>query len=305
MENQLRLFQRDFLSYLEAQNYSLESVKNNGSIIGQFLDFVSPLEVSHPREINVKMVRSYFKELKTRSNRVRGGALSAGTINRHISAVKLFQRFLHLKYQVYLPVSQRKMRNDFTPPDVLTKEEIRSLYSQCEGTEPSDALNRAMLSLYYGCGLRKVEGINLLYSDVDLDNRVIHIRNTKNKKDRLVPMPVWVMHHLKDYVIKYRPKLNKFHRKEFLVNTRGNSFSKDRVYDRFKILLSQSTLDSIRQKDVGLHTLRRSYATHLLEAGIAIESISKLLGHTTIETTKIYLIINDYELEKQTSYEYR
>ena len=291
MENQLRFIQEDFCAYLETMNYATDSIKNYTSIAGQFFDFQKDLGVTHPREITVQKIRLYFKELKQRSNYVRAGGLATGTINRHISCLRLLQKFLHLKHGVFMPVQVRKLRQTATLPEILTKAEIRSLYKACDGLELANGIDRAILSLYYGCGLRRGEGVKLSLRDVDLDNRVIHIRNSKTKRDRLVPIPVPVMQELREYVLSVRPTLNKYSYNHFLLNTQGKPLTNDQVYLRFKSLVSKCDVDSIHEKEIGLHTLRRSYATHLLDAGMSLESIAKLLGHSSLETTKIYTII--------------
>lgn len=140
--------------------------------------------------------------------------------------------------------------------------------------------HRVLLSLIYSSGLRSKELRNLKISDVDFDRMVIHIRQTKYNKDRYVPLSNLIVQGLKKYMQAYHPKVYLFNGQEV-----GSQLSARGVQWTIKESLKRSGIT----KQVTVHSLRHSYATHLLEMGMDIDTLSKLLGHAHLTTTLIYL----------------
>ena len=171
-------------------------------------------------------------------------------------------------------------------PVVLSREEMKRLLKA-----PGLLKHRILIGLLYDCGLRCLEVRTLQIKDIDLNRRMIHVRQSKGKKDRYVSIGKILTDGIKKYLEAERPV-------NWLFNGKGDAVIEDRKGGDFDSRYSQrgvqwAVKEAVRQagikKDVSVHTLRHTYATHLLEDGMDIMSIQKLLGHESIETTMIYL----------------
>lgn len=162
-------------------------------------------------------------------------------------------------------------------PVVFSQEEIRLILKT-----PKMLKHRVLFAVIYDCGLRIQEAINLKITDVDFDRKQVHIRQSKHKKDRYVPVSPLVLRGLTAYLVTSNPK-------EWLFNgkVRGEQISKEGIRHAFRSVIEKSAI----QKEVCIHTLRHSYATHLLEMGLDIVSVKNQLGHAEIRTTMMYLHI--------------
>lgn len=169
------------------------------------------------------------------------------------------------------------LRRDKKLPAVLSKREMKALLKA-----PTLLKHRLLLAITYGCGLRCSEVRNLHLKDVDLDRGMLHIRQGKGRKDRYVPLGVMLCRGIKTYLQVEQPRQYLFNGKDYRspLSARGVQWPLKEAVKKAKIL-----------KPVCVHTLRHSYATHLLEDGIDILSIKELLGHEAIETTLVYLHI--------------
>ena len=131
--------------------------------------------------------------------------------------------------------------------------------------------------------MRRSEAYNLLIEDIDIDKNLIYIRQGKGYKDRYIPMSATICERMKCFIYQHRRFFTR--RKTYLI-----PLTKEGIYAYFKTLLKYSDLDS----KIGLHTLRHSIATHLIQNGMSVEQISKFLGHSSLESTQVYThIIND------------
>jgi integrase/recombinase XerD len=156
-----------------------------------------------------------------------------------------------------------------------------------------------MLVVYYSCGLRRNEGVQLTIDDVNLDTKLLHVRKGKNYKERYVPFNKANARYLQDYIHEYRPQLIKTKKESRLfINTTGKPLSGGTLYTRLKLLQQQSSDATLQQKNIGLHTLRHSIATHLLQNGMPLEKIARFLGHASLDTTQLYTQL----LEKETQH---
>ena len=144
--------------------------------------------------------------------------------------------------------------------------------------------DRALLAVYYGCGLRKSEGRQLDQSDILWERNLIYVRKGKNYKERYVPMTEKVREDLQDYQYSSRPAFPRSEQPAFFLSQKGGRLSGCILYQRIKHLLQTAEID----KPAGLHTLRHSIATHLLQSGMKLEQISRFLGHSSLESTQVY-----------------
>jgi len=169
-------------------------------------------------------------------------------------------------------------------PAVLSQEEVRNLLARVKTPQ-----NHAFLTTVYSCGLRLQEGLHLEVSDIDSDRMMIHVHRGKGAKDRYVPLPHATLGLLRRYWVTHRnprllfPALGR--------NGKGAKegaapMAKSSVQGAFRSAKFEA---GIRKKSVSVHTLRHSYATHLLEAGVNLRVIQRYMGHTQLETTMVYL----------------
>ncbi len=156
--------------------------------------------------------------------------------------------------------------------------------------------DRAMLVLYYSCGLRRNEGINVLTTDIDLNKRILFVREGKFGKQRYVPFTEKSKKYLDEYLIKGRrqfiSKSSTKRRKTLFISYRGEKLESQSLLNRLKFLGEKAKI----KRNIGLHLLRHSIATHLLNNGMSIYDIATFLGHNSIETTQIYTHISHNDI---------
>jgi integrase/recombinase XerD len=146
-----------------------------------------------------------------------------------------------------------------------------------------------MLTIFYGCGLRRNEGYHLDLSDINFDRQIVHVRKGKAYKERFVPFNKTNSQYLQDYIYDSRPKLVKDGKQNALfISQRGIRMQAQSMALRLKILQQRSDNLELQEKDVRLHVLRHSIATHLLQNGMPLEKISRFLGHSSLESTQVY-----------------
>jgi integrase/recombinase XerD len=168
--------------------------------------------------------------------------------------------------------------------EVLTREEVTSLYEACETLK-----ERAILHVYYGCGLRRDEGVKLNVSDLQFRNKMLYVREGKGGKSRAVPMTEKISEELKAYC--YQERKSKLNELAFLINQRGTRMHGQDVN---KVLKKLCELAQINK--VSLHSLRHSIATHLMQGGMKFDYISQFLGHNSLNSTQIYThLAHEYE----------
>jgi site-specific recombinase XerD len=211
--------------------------------------------------------------------------LSWSTFNQTVCAL----RFLYgttlgrAEYVPFIPFGKRPK----TLPSVLSPEEVvRLLDAGAPGRD------RVLLQVAYGCGLRLSELLHLRVSDIDSARMVVHVRQGKGAKDRLVPLSVRLLEELRAYWLVYRPRTWLFPGR-----TPDGILSSGNVQRRFTRLAKRVGLT----KACSMHTLRHSYATHLLEAGVDVLTLKTLLGHTSLETTARYLHVSTQRLQQMPS----
>ena len=148
--------------------------------------------------------------------------------------------------------------------------------------------DRAMLAIFYGCGLRRNEGVNVDLSDINFDRSILHVRKGKNNKERMVPISKASLKHLQGYIYDHRHQLIRSKEEALFLSQQGKRMQGQSMLLRLKKLQYLTGDLDLLNKEIGLHTLRHSIATHLLSAGMKLESISRFLGHSSLESTQIY-----------------
>lgn len=174
-------------------------------------------------------------------------------------------------------------RKPNTLPTVLSQQEVKRLFKSTQNLK-----HKAMLVTVYSLGLRSGELLNLKIRDIDGDRNLVIIKEAKGKKDRIVVLPGKLRMLLRNYFKEYKPQVYLFE------GQKGGKYTSSSLAKVFKSAIKKAKI----QKDASLHSLRHSYATHLLEQGTDIRVIQKLLGHKSIKTTQIYTHVAETELLK-------
>ena len=212
--------------------------------------------------------------------------ISMRSLARILSGVKSFFRFLTLEEEI--PIDPTEMLQtppiSKTLPEVLTLAEVDSLLAAIDWNRPEASRDTAIIEVLYSCGLRVSELSSLTYSDLYLDEGYVHVWG-KGRKERLVPMSSKavddVQHYLRD-PLRYTPKPG--HDQYVFISRRGQGISRITI---FWIIRTLANLAGIH-KEVSPHTLRHSFATHLLEGGADLHAIQLMMGHESITTTEVY-----------------
>jgi integrase/recombinase XerD len=247
--------------------------------IERLIDYVRIKGAASPVDITSRTLREFVYHLKDIG-------LAPSSIRRNISATRTYFKFLLAESAVVRDPSERletpkKWR---TLPEVLTVEEVSRLIAAPTLDDPLAFRDRAMLELAYGAGLRVSEWITLGVRDVLLEDKLVRVFG-KGSKERLVPIGRSAIGAVATYVRELRPRLERGDGKGILfLNARGTPLSR---MGAWKILAKYVAQAGI-QKHVSPHTLRHSFATHLLEGGADLRAVQEMLGHADISTTQIY-----------------
>jgi integrase/recombinase XerD len=274
----------DFLAYLELERglsrNTLEAYRSDLQQYGVFLGHrgLDPLAAQPPD------LAAFISELAAGTD---GRApVVATTLQRKIACLRSFYR--HLRRDQILdhdPTSElRAPRSRGRLPKVLSRDEIKRLLAQPEGSSPAALRDRALLETMYACGLRASEVIGMSLSDLDLEAGILRTRG-KGSKERIVPIGSKAIDCLQVYLDKARPRLVGLRdESRVFVNLRGGGLSRQGLY---KIVQRHARSAGLQDR-MSPHTLRHTFATHLLAGGCDLRSLQEMLGHADIATTQIY-----------------
>ncbi len=297
-----RYLEQSFKEWLDVQGYAPSTVYNLPNHIRELLHYLESNSIHHINELNTQRIEEYYQQLKERGNQRRGGGLSNAHLNKHIQALRRFTEYLRKVGRLSIPEIQLENEETEHKLTYLTEEEIDLLFKASRQTdqrnpnkspaihEAIQARDRAMLAVFYGCGLRRSEGVGLDVGDVNFDRNVLHVRKGKNYKERFVPISKTNGKYLSEYIYDHRSELAKGNKTEalFISHLFSRRMQGQSLFIRLKKLQYDTGNLDLQGKEVGLHTLRHSIATHLLRAGMKLESISRFLGHNSLESTQIY-----------------
>jgi integrase/recombinase XerD len=278
----------DFLAYLEFERglsrNTLDAYRTDLLQYGRFLEErkVSALEAA-PAD-----VADFLESL------ARGGS-SPATIHRKSACLRSFYR--HLRRDGLLDTDPTATlstpRRSRKLPQVLTRGEIEKLLAQPRGTEPASLRDRALLELMYACGLRASEAIGLELLDVDVEEGVLRARG-KGSKERIVPIGQAALRALRIYLERGRPGLVKgIAEPHLFVNFRGGKLTRQGLY---KIVRRHAQTAGLADR-MSPHTLRHTFATHLLAGGCDLRSVQEMLGHADVSTTQLYTHLSSERLK--------
>lgn len=287
---QYRLLEKGFENWLRTLSFADSTVYNSPAYLKAFFHFLEQNQVTDLHQVDKSHIRDYITYLSQRKNQRRGGGLSVNYLTSNINALKRFSRYLRETRKQNLEVDIKLPPEKETAKTILTKAEILILYKSCPVNDyrwkyaMTGLRDRAMLGVYYGCGLRRSEGLELDITDIDLTRGLVHVRKGKGSKERFVPIGESVKQDFKDWLSVRGEYLKHPTEQAFLLSPRGNRISGNALMERLKRLVETAGIN----KDIGLHSLRHSIATHLLQQGMSLENVSRFLGHASLENTQIY-----------------
>jgi integrase/recombinase XerD len=248
--------------YLDENRYSPRTRESYLSMLEFFFRYFSHKE---PQEISEEEISRFIYDFIIRLG------YSAAYQNQMVSAIKTFYT-ISGKGKVDPEFIERPRRSRALPK-VFSKDEVTRILNSVRNPK-----HKLLLWMIYSCGLRRSEATNIRFTDLDRERGILHIREGKSKVDRIVPVSEKVWEKIDEYIRSYRPR-------EYLFEGQtGGRYSSESVYRVFKGALLKAGIN----KDVGVHSLRHSYATHLHESGLDIRYIQELLGHKSTRTTEIY-----------------
>ena len=293
--------EKEFKTWLKALGYAAVTVKYSPVNIRELFFFLEASKIKDIKEVSKEDIKSFFAYLSKRVNQTTGGNLSGCYIAKYRQSIRNFDRFLKAtrEWGFDLPKGQIKLETEIKA--VLSQSEIKKMYAACERGHLGQR-DKAMLSVFYGCGLRRSEGIGLDLEDIIWDKNLIHVKNGKNYKERYVPINEQIKNDLQQYLEESRnliasesPYKTEKPTHAFFLSLRGKRISDSSLRTRIQRLKGLTGDGKLIAKQVHLHTLRHSVATHLLQNGMKLKQIALFLGHSSLESTQIYTHL---EIEK-------
>ncbi len=294
LENEsYRELHKDFKNWLDILGYADTTLLNLPNHLKEFLHYLENEHINHINQISVQIIKDYYNYLKTRDNKSRDGGLSKAYLNKHIQALFKFNDYLKEHNAKPLPIHLK--REEYSQRDslqVLTQEEIKQLFKATNSSNSQERIrkrDKVILVLLYSCGLRRNEAINLEIKDILFDKELLFVKKGKNYKQRYVPINQYNLKIIEEYIYDYRPSFYNYKQTEnLLINYRGKPLQGQSLCNRLKIVAEETQNKTLIKKQITPHILRHSIATHLLEKGANIETISQFLGHSSLESTQIY-----------------
>lgn len=244
---------------LKLRNYSKKTIKSYLICLSDYFRYIKIIK----KDPDVNIIKKYLLKKQSKGQ-------SGQTINLYLNAIKYFYREIS-KSPVIINIKFAKTSKKL--PVILSRDEIKKIINSIKNKK-----HKLIISLSYGAGLRVSEVINLKTKDISIEDLIIHIKQAKGKRDRITIFPK----RLKPEIISFIAEKNS--NDYLIINDRGGKLTDRTAQKIFKNALKKSGI----KKEVTFHSLRHSFATHLLENGVDIRYIQELLGHQNIRTTQIY-----------------
>jgi integrase/recombinase XerD len=263
----------EFIKHLKSKRYSENTIKTYADALSTFLRFYhfKPIEEIENEDL-----------IRFNNEYILGQGLSSSFQNQIVNAIKLY--FSIRKGMKLNPELVHRPRREKLLPNVLSKEEVKLILNTHNNLK-----HKTMLSLIYSCGLRCGELLALEPHHIDSKRNIVLIKNSKGKKDRIVPLSGKILEMLRDYYKLHKPSKYLF-----------EGQNKGQQYDArsLQLILKQALQKTGIKKPVTLHWLRHSFATHLLESGTDLRYIQELLGHSSSKTTEIYTHVSTKNIQQ-------
>ena len=253
---------------LRLRNYSFKTIKAYLSCLNEYFNF----QKLNLEKIDEEKIKEFLLNKQSKN-------YSSQTINLYLNAIKFFYReVLKIPQRINLKFAKRSKKL----PIVLSREEIKNIIDTIKNPK-----HKLIISLAYGAGLRISEVVNLKVKDVNLEELTIHLKNAKGRKDRITIFPEKIKNNLQNLIAG--KNLNDY----LFESERGGKLTERTAQKVFENALRRAGI----KKDATFHSLRHSFATHLLENGVDVRYVQELLGHQNIRTTQIYTQVTNPKLK--------
>ena len=272
-----------YAEWVSRLNYAKYTIKQKKRHLKYFLEWLEVEAIHSLEEVEKQDLELYRDHLLQKKNKG-GKALSSYTVQSYLGVLKHLNQYLEnygkpqiITGRIFTPDHIKVQRNP------LSKKQINAIYDICN-TDAMGLRDKAMLSIYYGCGLRSQEGIELTLDDIDLKNDYLFVRNGKHYLQRYVPLSKGVKSDIGIYLQHARWLFKQDPNPHFLLSVTGAKLGNGRLNQRLKQLAEKAGIT----RKISLHVLRHSIATHLLQNGMKLDQIQLFLGHRSIMATQIY-----------------
>ncbi|MFN3406037.1 MAG: tyrosine-type recombinase/integrase [Cytophagaceae bacterium] len=286
MTEQLQNQIKDFRKYLYQLGYSKSSCNMLPDCVKDFLEYNNTHDT---KELNTSHIQQFYEWLHLRPHKHKEGGLSEQYINHHVYALRVFFNWLESIGEIkYNPISVMK----FKTPKANSRQPLSQQLIQILFEAAITLKEKAILHIFYSCGLRRSEGEALNIKDVHFKKQILYVREGKGAKRRAVPMTEKVTKELESYYLEYRTQAKVKDTEAFMLNRVGKRMSGDSYNKVLKDIIKRTEINP----ETSLHHLRHSIATHLLESGLSVEYVRDFLGHSFLESTQIYTKVNQQQL---------
>jgi integrase/recombinase XerD len=282
---------KKYQEWLEILGYT--EIKESPKKIGNFYHYLAK---HSPTTLEPNHIKEYLHHFSI-TPKANGQARSIAYTKKELSNLRLYNKYLKATKQKLLPLQDITVEEIESPQEtrIITQAQIKELFTATKDNLEGER-NRAILSLYYGLGLRKSEGYRLNLSDLDYHQNLVTIHKSKNGYSRQVPLTKPVKKHLLEYIHHARHLQAKQGEQALLISSRGTRLAKESIVYNFKKLQNQTRL---KHNKIGLHSLRHSIASHLLSKGLKLQQIATFLGHRSLESTQHYTHIHTEQEENE------
>lgn len=276
-----------FEKWLRVFGFARSTIYYSPAYLRSFFHFLERNMVASVEQVSNNQIKMYMDYLAKLTSKRTNKKLSASYRLNHLNAIKLFSKYLRISSDISLDFTLRHSRGMTDTRRWLKQTDIERLYENCKSSY-SGRMNRVILGIYYGLGLRRMEGVGIDVCDIQWTSGVVYIKNAKNRRDRFVPISPKVQHDISTYIKNFRLPLliekGRIMEKALLVSEKGTRITGNAVYSRLQNMASKAGIPV----PLPLHSLRHSIATHLLANGLDLEKIGQFLGHKSLESTQIY-----------------
>ncbi len=279
----------EYLNYLRLEKgLSENTIISYNQDLSKYLTFLNEKKIDSPDKINHNTVTEFLLKMKNEG-------YSDSSISRVVAPIKSLHKFIvregitdfYPLADIRTPKKRKKL------PDVVSVKEIDDLINQAQGSKPLKLRDRAMLEVLYGCGIRISEMVGLNLDDLDLNRGYLKVYG-KGSKERIIPLGLRAAEALSYYINKGRMIIKKKRLPEALfLNFRGERLTRQGAWKIIKKYAKEAGLINLTP-----HTLRHSFATHLLENGADLKAVQEMLGHSDISTTQIYTHVSNKYLKE-------
>ncbi len=286
-----------FELYLQTIGRDPKSVHHRLRHLNEFFAWIEQQGVQSLHAISYAHLTAYESYLRQRTNKVQGGLLGEKFINDQKWVISKFFGYLQLTGKINQnPASKLEIAfpKDLGQRTILTQAEIRELY------ELANDFERTWLGLCYGCGLRVMELRDLDINDIQLSEGVVVVRHGKGNKKRLIPMTLKIIENLRVHLQKRRKMQIEPPTEALFLHIKGGRMMHYTFNKWLKRLIMRSENEALKARvnQIGIHCLRHSIATHLIENGVKMEQVKEFLGHSHLETTEIYTRVSQEQINR-------